>query len=218
MYSVDCAIVGAGVIGLAVARTLAAAGFDTLVIERNPGIGHETSSRNSEVIHAGLYYPTGSLKAISCVRGRELLYSYCDRYRIPHRRCAKLIVATEESQLAFLESIQRLALKNDVQDLRLLSEAEARELEPALRCRGALLSPSTGIVDSHEYLQSLQVQAQGCGAAFAFNCALMEAAVVDGGVELVCGADQTRLRYSLADQLCRPFRCCRRRANRWFSA
>ena len=194
MYSVDCAIVGAGVIGLAVARTLAAAGCETIVIERNPAVGHETSSRNSEVIHAGLYYPAGSLKAITCVRGRELLYSYCDRHQIPHRRCGKLIVATDERQLPRLEAIQRSALQNGVDDLRLLSEADAHELEPALRCRGALLSPSTGIVDSHEYLQSLQAQAQSFGAVFAFNCAVMEAAVVDGGVELVCGADQTRLR------------------------
>ena len=144
MYSVDCVVIGAGVVGLAVARALGQMQLETIIVERNPGIGHETSSRNSEVIHAGLYYPAGSLKAITCVRGRELLYSYCDRHQIPHRRCGKLIVATEERQLPRLEAIQRSALQNGVDDLRLLSEADAHELEPALDVAAPCCRPPRG--------------------------------------------------------------------------
>lgn len=169
MDKVDCVVIGAGVIGLAVARQLALSGREVLILEREHQFGSITSSRNSEVIHAGIYYPEGSLKADLCVRGRQALYQYCDEFAIPHRRCGKLIVATGESQLIELENIRRRALANGVNDLRFLDKAEAKKLEPALRSYGALLSPSTGIIDSHAYMLSLLAQAEASGALISYR-------------------------------------------------
>ncbi|HVY82854.1 MAG TPA: NAD(P)/FAD-dependent oxidoreductase, partial [Steroidobacteraceae bacterium] len=152
-----------GVIGLAIARALAQAGREVLILEAANSFGTETSSRNSEVIHAGIYYPRGSLKARFCVAGRDLLYEYCEAHGVAHRRCGKLIVATSEGQLAELAKIQAAAHANGV-DLQLLSAAQACAMEPELRCVGALHSPSTGIVDSHAYMLSLLGDAERHGA------------------------------------------------------
>jgi L-2-hydroxyglutarate oxidase LhgO len=167
MDSIDAVVIGAGVIGLAVGRALAQRGLETVVLERANAIGTETSSRNSEVIHAGLYYPTGSLKARLCVRGRELLYPHCASHGVAHRRCGKLLVASGAAQSAKLRQIAAQAAANGVNDLRPVSGAELRELEPALRCDEALLSPSTGIVDTHGLMLSLQGELESSGGALA---------------------------------------------------
>ncbi|MBP6483974.1 MAG: FAD-dependent oxidoreductase, partial [Rhodoferax sp.] len=146
--SVDCVVVGAGVVGLAVARALALEGRDVLVLEACAAIGTQTSSRNSEVIHAGMYYPTGSHKARLCVRGNALLYDYCSARGVAHRRCGKFIVATSPAQMEQLATIQARAVANGVFDLVLLDRSQMLLAEPALHCVGALHSPSTGIIDS----------------------------------------------------------------------
>ncbi len=170
MDSFECVVVGAGVVGLAVARELAAAGRETLIVDRHAAIGMETSSRNSEVIHGGLYYAPGSLKASTCRRGRDLLYEYCDRRGVPHQRCGKLIVATEASQLGELDRIRSIARENGVEDLRALTRDEVLALEPDLNCVGGLLSPSTGIIDSHSYMLSLLGDAEQHGATLVLQC------------------------------------------------
>lgn len=152
---VDCVVVGAGVVGLAVARALAMPGREVLVLEEASAIGTGTSSRNSEVVHAGIYYARGSLKARLCVRGRELLYAFCESHGVEHRRTGKLIVATAPAQLAALESARAHAQANGVHDLQWLDAGQARALEPALSCEAALLSPSTAIVDSHGLMLAL---------------------------------------------------------------
>ena len=160
MDQVDAVVIGAGVVGLAVARALTRSSRlgvgELLVLESQEAIGMGTSSRNSEVIHAGIYYAAGSLKAQCCVRGREQLYAYALERGIPHRRCGKLIVATEPAQIGQLETIVRKAQANGVNDLHIITRQEAQALEPALRCEAAILSPSTGIIDSHAYMLSLQ--------------------------------------------------------------
>lgn len=163
MERVDCVVVGAGVVGLAVARALTQRGREVLVLEAAGAIGTGTSSRNSEVIHAGLYYPRGSLKARLCVQGRELLYAYCASRGVAHRRCGKLLVATSVDQLPQLQSVIAAGLANGVADLRLLSQAEAQAMEPELSCVGAVLSPSTGIIDSHAYMLALQGDLEHAG-------------------------------------------------------
>lgn len=180
----QCVIVGAGVIGLSIARALAQRGFETLVVESAGGIGTGTSSRNSEVIHAGLYYPQGSLKAKFCVSGRLALYAYCEERGIAHRRCGKLIVATNPGQRDRLESILASARANGVEDLRLLTAAEACQLEPQLHCVAALHSPSTGILDSHGYMLSLRGDAEAAGASFAFNTTVTGLRPAEHGIEL----------------------------------
>ena len=161
---VDAVVVGAGVVGLAVARALALAGREVLVLDAAEGIGTETSSRNSEVIHAGIYYPAGSLIARTCVEGKKRLYAYCAERGVPHRNCGKLIVATNEDEAGRLEGIRARAAANGVGDLRLLTRAEALAMEPALHCTAALHSPSTGIVDSHAFMLALQGDAENAGA------------------------------------------------------
>ncbi len=163
MDKVDVVVIGAGVIGLAVARELAVRGREVLILEAAQSFGTETSSRNSEVIHAGIYYPHGSLKASLCVRGRGQLYDFCEAYGVPYRRCGKLIVATSESQLAQLQRIQKAAQANGV-PLEFFSRAQALALEPQLVCEGALHSPMTGIIDSHAYMLALLGQAESRGA------------------------------------------------------
>jgi L-2-hydroxyglutarate oxidase LhgO len=191
--AVECIVIGAGVVGLAVARALALQGREVLVMEAAGAIGTETSSRNSEVIHAGIYYPQGSLKARLCVQGKEQLYAYCAQRGVPHRRCGKLIVATSPEQLAALDGIQARARANGVTDLQRLSRDEARALEPALECVGALLSPSTGIVDSHALMLSLQGDLEHAGGIVALNAAFAGAQCGAGGIE-VEATDGTRLR------------------------
>jgi len=169
MDVIDCVVIGAGVVGLAVARILAMQGHEVVVVEAETLIGSGVSSRNSEVIHAGIYYPQGSLKARLCVEGRDQLYAYCTERNIPHRRCGKLIVATSEAQIADLEQIKAHAAANGVDNLLDLTQAEANALEPALRCVAALQSPSTGIIDSHAYMLSLQGDLADRGGVVAFG-------------------------------------------------
>ncbi|MFG6489531.1 NAD(P)/FAD-dependent oxidoreductase [Roseateles sp. BYS78W] len=167
MDQVEVAVIGAGVVGLAVARELARRGREVVIVEAAGAIGTGISSRNSEVIHAGLYYPAGSLKARLCVRGKALLYDYCAARGITHRRCGKLVVATRTEDLPRLEQIAASGAANGVNDLRLLSRAETLALEPALQAAGALLSPSSGIVDSHGLMTALLADAEAAGATLA---------------------------------------------------
>jgi len=191
---IDTVVIGAGVVGLACARAFALAGREVVVLESEGAIGTGTSSRNSEVIHAGIYYPPGSLKAKLCVAGRLALYPYLEERGIAHRRCGKLIVATDAGQVAGLEKLRAQAAANGVADLRLLSGDEARALEPELACVAALESPSTGIVDSHALMLALRGEAEDLGAAIAFRSPLLGARVRRGGIELdVGGAQPMRL-------------------------
>jgi L-2-hydroxyglutarate oxidase LhgO len=186
---VDCVVVGAGVVGLAVARALATAGREVLVLEQERWIGTHTSSRNSEVIHAGIYYPKDSLKARLCVAGRERLYGYCAEHGVPHRRLGKLIVATAEDEVPRLEGIRYRAEANGVGDLRWLGEHEARALEPSIRCLAALLSPSTGIVDSHALMLAYEGDAEAAGAVVALRAPVLEGRVGDRGITLSVGGE-----------------------------
>ena len=199
MDQVDCVVVGAGVVGLAVARALALSGREVLVLEAAEGIGTETSSRNSEVIHAGIYYPKGSLMARACVAGKHKLYAYCAERGVPYRNCGKLIVATNEAEAGQLASIQARAAANGVGDLRLISAEEAKALEPAVACTAALLSPSTGIIDSHSYMLSLQGDAENAGAMFVFHAPVLSGRLLpEGGAELsIGGAEPMELRCDL---------------------
>jgi L-2-hydroxyglutarate oxidase LhgO len=189
MDRVECIVIGAGVVGLAIARKLAQAGREVIVLEAADAIGTVTSSRNSEVIHAGIYYPAGSRMARLCVEGRRALYEYCRDHGIPHRNSGKLIVATSAAEVDRLGAIRSHAETNGVDDLTLLSGAEARALEPALRCEAALLSPSTGIVDSHAYMLALRGDAEAAGAAFAFLAPLLSGTVTADGFALEIGGD-----------------------------
>ncbi|MBP4047452.1 NAD(P)/FAD-dependent oxidoreductase [Chromobacterium violaceum] len=184
MERVECVVIGAGVVGLAVARALAQAGREVVIVEAEPAMGLHASSRNSEVIHAGLYYPAGSLKARLCVAGRDALYRYCAERAIPHRRLGKLIVASRESQLARLDALEAQARANGVADIRRLTASEARALEPALDCAAALLSPSTGIVDSHALMLSLLADAEAAGAQLALASPVEGGEVTPDGVAL----------------------------------
>ncbi|CAN5496043.1 NAD(P)/FAD-dependent oxidoreductase [soil metagenome] len=189
MDRVECVVVGAGVVGLAAARRLAQAGLEVVLVEAAGDIGTGTSSRNSEVIHAGIYYPAGSLMARLCVAGKQALYAYCDQHGVPYRRCGKLIVATADNERDKLAAIKSHAEANGVGDMQVLSGAEARALEPALNCVGALLSPSTGIVDSHAYMLALRGEIEAAGGALAFHAPLLRAKAVADGFEVEIGGD-----------------------------
>lgn len=184
MEQLDVVVIGAGVVGLAVARSLALAGSEVMVLEREATIGTGISSRNSEVIHAGLYYPTGSLKALLCVQGRAMLYDYCALRGVAHRRCGKLIVATSPSQLAALPALVDKARANGVHDLALWSAEQARALEPALHCLGAVHSPSTGIVDSHGLMLALQGDLEHAGGTVACRADVRSLRPVGQGIEV----------------------------------
>lgn len=192
MDKVDALVIGAGVVGLAVARALALSGHEVLVLEREAGIGMGTSSRNSEVIHAGIYYPAGSLKAQLCVQGKDRLYAYCVERGIAHRRCGKLIVAHTPTQVAGLPAIKARARANGVGDLLLLGASEAHALEPQLHCEAALLSPSTGIVDSHGLMLALQGDLENAGGLVVCHSAVDAVTVTDGGF-VVRTSDGTEL-------------------------
>ncbi|MDB5896775.1 MAG: oxidoreductase-like protein [Ramlibacter sp.] len=174
MDRVDAVVIGAGAVGLAVARALAQAGRDTIVVEAQNGIGQGVSSRNSEVIHAGLYYAPGSLKARLCVRGKELLYALCASHGVAHRRCGKLTVANDGQELQALRQLQERAAANGV-EVAWLEEAQARAMEPALRCIAALHSPSTGIVDSHGFMLALQGDLENAGGLVALATEVVSA-------------------------------------------
>ena len=185
MDSMDCVVIGAGVVGLAVARALALQGREVMVLEAADAIGTGTSSRNSEVIHAGIYYPQGSLKATLCVQGRAMLYDYCAERGIAHRRCGKLIVATSDAQVAQLQGIIAKGAANGVHDLVLLTQAQAQALEPGLQCVAAVHSPSTGIIDSHALMLSLQGDLEAAGGMVVLNSPLARAHCVPGAITLV---------------------------------
>jgi L-2-hydroxyglutarate oxidase LhgO len=194
MDTVDCVVVGAGVVGLAIARALAQAGREVIILEAAEAIGTGISSRNSEVIHAGIYYPKDSLMARFCVAGKRALYAFCADHGVPHKRCGKLIVATNEAEAGKLASIEARARANGVEDLRFLSAAQAQALEPALACTGALLSPSTGIVDSHHLMLALLGDAEAAGASLALNAPLVGGRAGEEGMEIeIGGADPVTL-------------------------
>ena len=174
MDRVDAVVIGAGAVGLAVGRALAQAGHETVVVEAAAGIGQGVSSRNSEVVHAGLYYAPGSLKARLCVRGKALLYALCERQGVPHRRCGKLVVATAPEQHAALDRLAAVAAANGVRAER-WSAAQAQALEPELACTAALWSPSTGIVDSHAYMLALQAELEAAVGAVALQSEVLGA-------------------------------------------
>ncbi len=185
--SADCVVIGAGVVGLAVARELALQGRDVVVLEAADAIGTETSSRNSEVVHAGIYYPTGSLKARHCVAGKKFIYEFCAERGIECLHRTKLIVATTQEQIGYLEKLKAQGEANGVHDLRMLDAAEARKLEPELVCVAALLSPSTGIVDSHALMLAFQGDAEGRGAMIAFETPVVGGSVANDGIVVETG-------------------------------
>lgn len=193
MDQADVVVIGAGVVGLAAARALALSGREVLVLERESSIGMGTSARNSEVIHAGIYYPAGSLKAQLCVQGRQMLYAYCAERGIAHRRCGKLIVAHTPSQVAGLPAILAKARANGVDDLVMLSADQARAMESALQCEAALLSPSTGIVDSHGLMLALQGDLEHAGGLVVCHSQVVAIDARPSGF-VVRAADGTMLR------------------------
>lgn len=191
---IDTIVIGAGVIGLAIAREMAIAGHDVIVLERHCAIGTEISARNSEVIHAGLYYPQASLKATLCVHGHALLYDYLESRHLPHKRCGKFIVATSEAERDELAAIAVRARANGVTDIIELSAAQARAAEPALACVAALHSPSTGIIDAHAYMLSLQGEIGDHRGAIALNAPVTHVETLKHGFAVhVGGGEPARL-------------------------
>jgi L-2-hydroxyglutarate oxidase LhgO len=189
LNDVDCIVIGAGVIGLAAARALSLRGREVIILERERHFGMHTSSRNSEVIHAGIHYEPSSLKARLCVAGRDLLYRYCAERGIPYRRCGKLTVATAATQLATLEKIEANARASGVFDLTWLDGSEARRTEPALECIRALSSPSTGIIDSHVYMQSLLADAEANGANIVYDTQVTALRTTPRGIEIATNGE-----------------------------
>ncbi|KAH9315144.1 hypothetical protein KI387_023771, partial [Taxus chinensis] len=180
----DCVVIGGGVVGIAVARQLGLAGRRVVVLEASPAIGTVTSSRNSEVIHAGIYYPSQSLKARLCVNGRKMLYDYCRLNGVPHKQLGKLIVATSTLQNNVLEKLHRVGIENGVTDLRMMEAEEAMAMEPQLRCVKALCSPSTGIIDTHSLMLAFQGEAEEHGATFAFNTSVVRGHIKENSIHL----------------------------------
>eukprot|EP00041_Stephanoeca_diplocostata_P004960 m.53846 g.53846 ORF g.53846 m.53846 type:complete len:398 (-) comp15470_c0_seq1:305-1498(-) len=190
IWRVGCCVVGGGVVGLAVAREISRRGHDTLILESAKIIGSGTSSRNSEVIHAGIYYPTGSVKATMCVSGKEKIYRYAEERCIPHQKCGKLIVATNSTQHQQLYTIQRKAQSNGVHDLKLIDPVQVTELEPEVHCTSALLSPSTGVIDSHALMIALQGDLEDHGGVVAFSSPVHSAKLShDGRFLIEAGGD-----------------------------
>ncbi len=179
---VESIVIGAGVVGLAVARALAQRGQDVMVLEQHDIIGSETSSRNSEVIHAGIYYPPGSLRAKLCVEGKHMLYQFCQENGVAHQPITKLLVATSEAQLPKLKAIQETAIKNGVTDLQPLTAAAARKLEPELACAAAMLSPSTGIIDSHGFMLALEGHIEAGGGQVVLNTPVTRLGIAPNGL------------------------------------
>ena len=190
MDRVECVVIGAGVIGLAIARALAMAGREVVILEAEDAIGTHTSSRNSEVIHAGIYYPQESLKARACIAGRNLLYAYCAEHGVPHQCCGKLIVATSTEQIPELKTIRQKAHANGVTDVVEIPAAEAMRMEPALRCVAALHSPSTGIIDSHALMLAYLGDAEAAGAMLALKSPLTGCRFSSGEFVLQVGGEE----------------------------
>ncbi|WP_085899960.1 NAD(P)/FAD-dependent oxidoreductase [Kiloniella majae] len=189
MEQVDCVVIGAGVVGMACARALALSGRDVIVIEKESMPGSEISARNSGVIHAGIYYPQNSLKAELCIKGKELLYSYCNDHAVPHKKCGKLIVATTSAEEKTLEDIKQRAIKNGVDDLHYLSASEIKDREPELHATKALFSPSTGIVDVHSLILAFQGDLENNGGMIAFNTPVTGGKASDQGIILHTGGE-----------------------------
>jgi len=188
--TVECVVIGAGVIGLAISRALAMQGREVVILESEDAIGTITSSRNSEVIHAGIYYPEGSLKAKLCVRGKELLYSYCPKYGISHKRCGKLIVATNKSQISTLDELKKNAWINGVEDMLWLNKAQVNEIEPEINSIGALLSPSTGVIDTHALMLAYLGEAEEHGAMVAYNTPVIGGTIDNNTIKLHVGGKE----------------------------
>ena len=197
MESVECLVVGAGVIGLAVARALARAGREVIVVESERGIGSGVSSRNSEVIHAGIYYPTGLVKTRLCVDGKAMLYAFCQAFGVPHKRCGKLLVAVNADEVGKLAALKAQADANGVTDLVWLTGQEARALEPALKAERALLSPSTGIIDAHAYMLALRGDAEAHGAMIALETPVLAGRAGENGLVIETGG-RTPMRIAAA--------------------
>ncbi len=202
MERVDCVVIGAGVVGLAVAREMALQGRETILLERESSFGTISSARNSEVIHAGIYYPKNSLKAKLCVEGNRLLYEYCRSHQVATQAYGKLIVATDDQQISDLESILYRASNNGVPKMKLLSGDEAKAMEPNLQCAAAILSSSTGIVDSHAYMLSLLGGFEDAGGMIAYQSPLISAKPIgqdarDGYELLIGGLDGMQLQTKL---------------------
>jgi L-2-hydroxyglutarate oxidase LhgO len=186
-YKLDAVIVGGGVIGLAVGRALALGGREVTVLEAEPITGNVISARNSEVIHAGLYYPTDSLKARLCVEGKEALYAFCKERGVAHRRCEKLVVAANEPEIAYLQKLEKQALANEVEDCILLDDTALRSMEPSLTGAAALLSPSTGIVDSHGLMAAYITDIESCGGSVVTRSPVLGGKLADENVYLDVG-------------------------------
>ena len=191
MDRIEAVVIGAGVVGLAVARALALAGREVVILEAEDAIGTHTSSRNSEVIHAGIYYPEGSLKASSCVAGRKRLYAYCAARGVPHRACGKLIVAGDDGQLEELRRIRERAHANGVTDVDYLTRQQALAMEPELSCVAALYSPATGIVDSHALMLAYLGEAEDHGAMLALRSRLQRGEVIGSGFRIAVAGPQS---------------------------
>jgi L-2-hydroxyglutarate oxidase LhgO len=187
VLELDCVVIGGGVVGLAVARELTIAGREVVLLEAEPITGSVTSSRNSEVIHAGLYYPTGSLKAELCVAGKRKLYDYCMERHIPHQRCGKLVVASSEAEVAYLKKLLQQAEANGVHDCSLIDGVELARLEPQITGFAALVSPSTGIIDSHRLMESYIADIEARGGAIVLNSPVFGGELFSGAVRLSVG-------------------------------
>ena len=190
MEKIDCAVIGAGVVGLAVARALAQAGREGVILEAEDAIGTHTSSRNSEVIHAGIYYPTGSLRAQLCVAGRRRLYEYCAQKNVNHKRCGKVIVACDETELDGLKKYHEQATVNGVEGLEWLDRDRLAELEPAVKCVRGFLSPNTGVIDSHGLMLAYLGDAEEAGAMLALRSPVQSGKVTGDGIVLEVGGDE----------------------------
>ncbi len=194
MESIDVLVIGAGVVGLSVARALAQSGREVIVVEKNTAFGEETSSRNSEVIHAGIQYHPGGVRASLAVKGRDMLYAFCQSHGVNHARCGKFLVATQAGDVARLGALKENAEKNGVDDLEIISGLDARTMEPALACEAAIVSPSSGIVDSHGLMLALLGDREDAGGVLALSSPVVGGRVVNEGIELeVGGAAPMRL-------------------------
>ncbi|MDR7145319.1 NAD(P)/FAD-dependent oxidoreductase [Rhizobium sp. BE258] len=186
----DAVVIGAGVVGLAVARRLALAGLETIILEQADQIGSVTSSRNSEVVHAGIYYPTGSIKARTCVAGREALYAYCEARQIRAERVGKLLVCVSDDERPKLQAIAEAAKRNGVRDLVRLAPDETAALEPEVNCTAAIFSPSTGIIDSHAYMLALRADFEASGGMIAFLTPALSIEASSSGHVISCGGQE----------------------------
>ncbi|KAF5842890.1 FAD dependent oxidoreductase [Dunaliella salina] len=199
---VDCVVMGAGVVGLAIARSLALAGREVVILDSNSSFGSETSSRNSEVIHAGLYYPPGSLKSTMCIEGNRALYDFCGQRAIPYKNTGKLVVASTKEQIPALRALHSRAQQCGARGLQLLSREEAVSLEPNVDCQEALLSPSSGILDSHTYMATLLADAESSGAVMAVASRVLRGKVLDDRSQVFMGADSSPSSAAPADASC----------------